>query len=156
MKARKIASHLVSVASALAVLAAAVAFATPAEQTGTLTDPVITNLNGFRVTHYERNPLGGGVFKITVQLCSAGCATTSPTMVAGTETYFEVGVPNSSGAGLRTNVSGYGVTVGNRNAACSVRPQDLRQFFLDAALAGAGDIPERAAKQVAISCLGGT
>ena len=132
------------------------ALATPAEQGGTLTTPIVNTAVGFRVTHYGRDPLGGGPFLFTVQLCSASCLTANPVMVPQTQTSFEIGIPNSSGIGLRTNVSGYAVTVGGRAAACAVRPVDFRQFILDAASAGAGDIIERAAKHVANTCLGGS
>ena len=139
------------------LLVESVARATLAEQTGTLTTPVAVSYAGFRVTGYTRATLGGGPLLFTVQHCSVGCATANPVMVEGTETYFKVGVlAPAAGAGLRTGVSGYAVTIGGRAAACSQRPVDFRQHLIDASNAGAGDIIERALKQIAITCLGGT
>ena len=129
-----------------------IALATPAEETTTLAAPIAApTVSSTRISGDSK--VAGGPRVITSQGCTS-CATASPTWLEGTVTYLTVGVTNSLGPN-RTNVSGYAVTVGGKPAECAVRPLDLRQYVIDAAIAGAGDPVARAYERVVNVCLGG-
>lgn len=139
---------------ALLILAVStLAHATPAEETTTLTAPIVApSVAGVRIRAYGRDV--SGPFTFTVQGCTS-CGTATPTWLPDTSTHIQVGVTNGLGPN-RTNVSGHAVTVGGKSPECSVTPANLRQFVIDAVNAGAGDPVMRAAKQVANVCIGGT
>ena len=134
--------------------APAIAHATPGEETTTLTTPVAQTVNvaGVRLSSFSKDYKSGSPIILIMQGCTS-CTTANPVWLDGTQTYFHIGVTNGLGAN-KTNVSGHAVTVGGRAAECDLSPAQFRGFVI--ANITAGDPIARAAKDVAIACLGGS
>src|SRR3990167_5875953 len=121
-----------------ALLTSSLAYATPAEETTTLTQSISQTTAGVRLVRFElEKEHPGPVVRLTVKGCTS-CLTSSPVWLKDTETTFDVGVPTSLGAN-RTRVSGYAVRVGGRDAECDLTPAQFRGFVISAVNAGAGD-----------------